>query len=103
MVGMEWRDAFYKGNTLGSAIGQIPYVTNSGAKQTKNPLTSEQVRDSNLLWEAWYRWQITDNIAITPAVFYGWQVGGDAGRQSSNGLNNTLNNLGGLIKTTFEF
>jgi hypothetical protein len=103
MVGMEWRDAFYNGNTLGSAIGQIPYVTNSGAKKTKNPLTSEQVRDSNLLWEAWYRWQITDNIAITPAVFYGWQVGGEIGRQSSNGPNNTLNNLGGLIKTTFEF
>ena len=103
MVGMEWRDAFYRGNTLGSAIGQIPYVTNSGAKQTNNTLTSDQVRDSNLLWEAWYRWQITDNIAITPAVFYGWQVGGDAGRQSSNGLNKTLNNLGGLIKTSFNF
>jgi len=94
-VGMQWADAFVKGNSLGMAVGQPTFVTavNSG---TPN--------DAGYAWEWWYKFQVTDHIAVTPAIFYLSNPLGDAGHFLAGGSgSNVLTNFGGLIKTTFKF
>jgi hypothetical protein len=103
MVGLQWENIWGGGDGFGSAIGQAPFVTSSGVGSPKGFPVAQVANDSNLTWEAWYRWQVTDHIAITPAIYYAWQVGGEVGRLSPAGLGTNINNLGGLIKTTFKF
>jgi hypothetical protein len=105
-VGLQWADAFMKGNTLGMAVGQPTFVTN--VEYRNDVSESDFVADGNYAWEFWYQFQVTDNISVTPAIYYlsrpygdltdggGNIVGGDRG-------NDTFNNFGGLVKTTFKF
>jgi hypothetical protein len=46
--------------------------------------------DDNLAYELWYKFQVTDNISVTPAFF--WI--GNEGRDDT---------FGGVLKTTFKF
>jgi hypothetical protein len=94
-VGLQWDDAFIKGNALGMAVGQPTFITRAkdGSNNTPN--------DGNYAWEWWYKFQVTDNISVTPAIFYLSQLEGQFAKQGSN--NNSLTNFGGLIKTTFKF
>lgn len=78
-VGLQWDDAFAAGNAAGVAVGQPANSSNS-------------VGDSVML-EFFYRYQVTDNISITPAVFY---VSNDA--QQGN-----ASEWGAAIQTTFRF
>jgi carbohydrate-selective porin OprB len=58
----------------------------------------ETPQDGNFVWEWWYKFQVTDNIAITPALFYPSRpLGGDTPNGSS------FSQLGGLVKTSFRF
>jgi len=97
-VGLQWADAFVKGNSLGMAVGQPTFVTamNSGTPQ-----------DAGYAWEWWYKFQVTDHISVTPAIFYLSNPTGQLGFSSAqvNNLSNSnpLTNFGGLIKTTFKF
>jgi hypothetical protein len=97
-VGLQWADAFMKGNSLGMAVGQPTFVTamNSGTPQ-----------DAGYAWEWWYKFQVTDHISVTPAIFYLSNPTGQFGFNSAeaDGLStsNPLTNFGGLIKTTFKF
>ena len=97
-VGLQWADAFVKGNSLGMAVGQPTFVTamNSGTPQ-----------DGNYAWEWWYKFQVTDHISVTPAIFYLSNPQGAVGFADAQaaGLSTTnpLTNFGGLIKTTFKF
>ena len=97
-VGLQWADAFVKGNSLGMAVGQPTFVTatNSGTPQ-----------DGNYAWEWWYKFQVTDHISVTPAIFYLSNPQGAVGfaNAQAEGLSTTnpLTNFGGLIKTTFKF
>lgn len=97
-VGLQWADAFVKGNSLGMAVGQPTFVTamNSGTPQ-----------DGNYAWEWWYKFQVTDHIAVTPAIFYLSNPQGAVGFANAQAANlsttNPLTNFGGLIKTTFKF
>jgi hypothetical protein len=89
-VGLQWADAFRKGNALGMAVGQAPFATSLKGGETPN--------DANYVWEWWYKVQVTDHIAITPALFYlSRPFGGD----SPDGKG--FNQLGALIKTSFRF
>jgi hypothetical protein len=89
-VGLQWEDAFMKGNALGMAVGQAPFATSLKGGATPN--------DSNYVWEWWYKFQVTDNIAVTPALFYlSRPLGGETPAGQS------FNQLGGLIKTSFQF
>jgi len=83
MAGLQWTDVFIKGNALGMALGTSS--TASGG--------SIIVKDTNssLAYELWYKFQVTDNISVTPAFFY---IG------TPNGFDDTF---GGLVKTTFKF
>ena len=97
-MGLQWADAFVKGNSLGMAVGQPTFVTamNSGTPQ-----------DAGYAWEWWYKFQVTDNISVTPAIFYlsnpTGQIGFSASRSANLDTSNPLTNFGGLIKTTFRF
>jgi len=91
-VGLQWADAFLKGNTLGMAVGQPTFAT-SQFKGKPN--------DGNYAWEWWYKFQVTDNISVTPAIYYLSAPLGAEGRAVAG--SNALNNFGGLVKTTFKF
>ena len=100
-VGLQWADAFVKGNSLGMAVGQPTFVT---AANTGTP------NDAGYAWEWWYKFQVTDNISITPAIFYLSNPLGQTGFRATSTTtvyneSNTspLTNFGGLIKTTFRF
>jgi hypothetical protein len=84
-VGMQWADALIKGNTFGTAVGQPTFVTgNDGFLGTD---------ESTFAWEIWYKFQVTDNISVTPAFF---TITNPAGTGSNNAY-------GGVLKTTFLF
>jgi hypothetical protein len=79
-VGLQWADAFVAGNTAGVAVGQAPSAETAG------------VSDATML-EFFYKFQVTDNISITPALFY---VENNQRYQDSS-------KWGGVIQTKFTF
>jgi hypothetical protein len=87
-VGLEWDDVFLEGNSFGMAVGQPTFVA--------------EVNDSNVkdgagyAWEFFYKFQVTDNITVTPAIHY---LSKPFPSQRSNGMNA----MSGLVKTTFKF
>ncbi len=90
LVGLQWSDVLAKGNDLGLAIGQPVFATALSGGQTP--------RDGGIALEAWYQWQLSDQITITPAVFY---LSRPLGQDTPAG--ESLHQLGGLVKTTFRF
>ena len=89
-VGLQWQDVFAAGNALGMGVGQPTFATSLEGGATPN--------DGNVVWEWWYKFQVTDNIAITPALFYlSRPLGGDTPSGES------FRQLGGLVKTSFRF
>ncbi|TCD58841.1 porin [Synechococcus sp. BS56D] len=98
MAGLKWDDVFLKGNDLGFAFGQPTFAT--GLEGGDTPY------DGNYVFELYYNFQVTDNIAITPAVFYLSRPMGQYTSnlvQDGNGYDGTFNVFGGLIQTTFKF
>jgi hypothetical protein len=91
-VGLEWDNAFLEGNSFGMAFGQPTFITDL---DTKNGV-DDTVDGAGYAWEFFYKFQVTDNITVTPAVHY---LSKPFASQDSDGLNA----LSGLIKTTFKF
>jgi len=91
-VALQWNDAFVKGNALGMAYGDTAiagafthsFVGNNGQVNTSNYQPSTA-------YELFYKFQVTDNISVTPAFFW------------INGQGSNADQTGGLIKTTFKF
>jgi hypothetical protein len=98
-VGLQWADAFVKGNAAGMAVGQTPFVTSLPTGSARRP------NDGNYAWEWWYKFQVTDNISVTPALYYLSQTAGQLGKTNflTGAGNLSVNNFGGVIKTTFKF
>ena len=89
MVGLNWDDAFMEGNKLGLGFGSYSsYATE--VQGNGNP------GDENFAIEGYYDFRVTDNITITPAVFW---VDDAKGKDQISGANK----FGGLVKTTFKF
>ena len=82
MAGLQWSDVFAKSNAAGFAIG---------APGNAASLASDR---KAIMWEAFYRYKVSDNITVTPAVFY---------VSNNQGLKNSSDNYGGVIQTTFRF
>ncbi len=110
-VGLQWADAFMKGNTLGMAVGQPTFVTDVSYRNDFDN-NSNFVADGNYAWEWWYQFQVTDNISVTPAIYYLSRPYGDLTNGQSrefgddrqdNSSDTQFNNFGGLLKTTFKF
>ena len=83
-VGLIWKDAFIKGNDLGFAIGAA-----GNAGMWTDAAGGD---DDTLGYELYYKFQVTDNITVTPALFLIENPG--AGAKDTQG---------GLVKTTFKF
>jgi hypothetical protein len=95
-VGLQWSDLFAKGNAAGMAVGQPVFATalSRGTDDSANTTPA----DGNYVWEWWYKFQVTDNIAVTPAIFYLSRPLGQL-----TGEDNSFSNFGGLVQTTFKF
>ena len=89
-VGLQWDDAFRKGNALGMAVGQAPFATSLKGGGTP--------QDGNTIWEWWYKFQLSDSIAVTPALFV---LSRPLGADTPSG--ESFQQLGGLVKTSFSF
>ena len=89
-VSLQWQDAFMKGNTAGLAVGQATFATDLTG--------SDSPDDGNYAWEGWYSFQVTDNITVTPALFY---LSRPLGQLTPS--NESFSQLGGLLRTTFTF
>jgi hypothetical protein len=79
MAGLQWSDVFAKGNAAGVAVGQ--------------PSNTENANKATML-EVFYKYRVSDNISITPAVFY---------VSDNQGAQNAASNWGGVVQTTFKF
>ena len=89
-VGLQWDDVINKGNSLGFAIGQPTFATslslapvnaagsipltlaalNTSSTNAAFGVPTTTPQDGGVVIEAWYKWQVTDNISITPGVFW---------------------------------
>jgi hypothetical protein len=78
-VALQWNDAFIKGNALGMAYGDTAV---GGTAASGSPTYA---------YELFYKFQVTDNISVTPAFFW----------VDASGTNNAA--VGGIMKTTFKF
>ncbi len=76
-VGLQWADVFAKGNSAGVAYGAAP---------------TSDVEDAQLL-EIFYKFRVSDNISITPALFY----------VTNNQRFDDSSKWGGVIQTKFTF
>ncbi len=101
-VGLEWADTFLKGNTLGIAVGQPTFVT-SWENVSDQFNGSDFIADGNYAWELWYAFQVSDNITITPAIYYLSRPLGAVTGIDLNVPGSTFNNFGGVLKTSFRF
>ncbi|MFM7674969.1 MAG: iron uptake porin [Synechococcus sp.] len=98
-VGLQWQDVFIKGNAAGMAVGQGTFITSFGDDDDLKDALGDNPNDGNYVWEWWYKFQVTDNITVTPAIYY---LSAPLGQiQKANG--DTFNQFGGLVKTTFKF
>lgn len=78
-----------EGSLMGIVVGSEPTVTDSTIENL------EADRDRSLHLEAFYQYQINDNIAITPGVV--WITEPDSAVQNNNNL------VIGTVRTTFSF
>jgi hypothetical protein len=78
-AGLTWDDVFVAGNSAGVAVGQAP--------------TGSNLEKSTML-EFFYKYQVSDNISVTPAIIYG---------SDNQRLVGNSSNWGGVIQTTFKF
>jgi hypothetical protein len=90
MAGLQWSDVFVKGNNFGMAVGQPVFATSLTGSASPD--------DGGLIWEWWYKFQVTDNITVTPALIYLSRPLGQTTPASES-----LSQFGGLIKTSFKF
>jgi hypothetical protein len=108
-VGLNWRDLFAKGNALGFAVGQPTFITSLTRANGGDIATL----DGNYAFELYYKFQVTDNIAVTPSLFWLSRPRGALSEGASTALKainspgisagDGLGTLGGLIQTTFKF
>ena len=80
MAGLQWSDVFAKGNAAGVAVGQ--------------PGNAQGLPANATMWEVFYRYRVSDNISITPALFYA---------SNNQAFNGASSNVGGVIQTKFTF
>jgi len=79
-VGLQWSDVFAKGNSAGVAVGQ--------------PGNSTAISADATMWEVFYKYKVSDNISVTPAVFY---------VSNNQAFQGNSSNVGGVIQTKFTF
>ena len=97
-TGLKWDDVFIDGNDLGFAFGQPTFAT--ALKGDSTPY------DGNYAFELYYNYKLTDNITVTPALFYLSRPQGQNTQlteANGTGYDGQLNIFGALVQTTFKF
>jgi len=79
-AGLQWSDVFAKGNSFGGAVGQ--------------PGNAQGLPANATMWEVFYKYRVSDNISITPAIFY---------VSNNQAFTNATSNVGGVIQAKFTF
>lgn len=79
-AGLQWSDVIAKGNSAGFAVGQ--------------PGNAEGLSKDATMWEVFYKYRVSDNISVTPALFY---------VSNNQAFSGASSNLGGVIQTKFTF
>ena len=79
-AGAQWSDVFAKGNAAGIAFGQ--------------PGNAEGLSEKAQMLEIFYRYKVSDNISVTPALLY---------VTNNQAFKNASDNWGGVIQTKFTF
>ena len=79
-AGLQWSDVLAKGNAAGVAFGQ--------------PGNAEGLSEKAQMLEIFYRYKVSDNISVTPALLY---------VTNNQGFKNASDNWGGVIQTKFTF
>ena len=74
--------------SLGVAVGQPTWIAESDDGDVNE--------EAGFAWELFYKFQVTDNISVTPAITY---LSKPYPEQGSNGMSA----FSGLIKTQFKF
>ena len=116
-LGLQWNDLFAKGNAAGFSFGQPTYVSALSQNRIRKPYAFQGTgrnraqtayngfydspngpNDGNFAFEWWYKFQVSNNISITPAIFY---LSRPNGQFTANGETN--NAFGGLVQTQFRF
>jgi hypothetical protein len=93
-VAFRWDDAFVKGNSAGFAFGQGANPNNAAtAGPACNATTACANQNDAMMYEIFYKFQVTDNISITPALFWVDQMV----------LNGVGDVWGGVIQAQFRF
>ena len=87
MVGFQWDSISATSNVAGLAVGQPAHSAGATGR-------------SPWLLELFYRFWLSENLTITPALFYGRGV---STSNANDGGQPIFNGLGGVIQTTFEF
>ena len=89
MLALNFKNLFLKGNSAGLAIGGVPsLVMNQSAWNRDGGMPTAL--------ETWYQFQLTDNVSITPGVFY------ISGISNSDGIGGG-DVWGGVVKAQFNF
>ena len=94
-VGLQWDHALAKANTAGMAVGQPTFVTS-----TRNGTTPH---DGNYAWEWWYKVQVSDNIAVTPYLYYLSNPSSAGAGYSQTTSGNNPGIFGGALTAQFKF
>jgi hypothetical protein len=89
MLAANFKNVFLKGNSAGIAIGGVPSVVSNSSGWNKDGGMPTAI-------ETWYQFQVTDNISITPGIFY------ISSTTNSDGIGGG-DTWGGVIKTQFNF
>jgi hypothetical protein len=116
-LGLQWNDLLAKGNAAGFSFGQPTYVSALSQNRLRKPYgfagggrsraqtvyqgfydSPNGPNDGNFAFEWWYKFQVSNNISITPAIFY---LSRPNGQFTANGETN--NAFGGLVQTQFRF
>ena len=98
-VGLQWKDAFARGNYLGIAIGQPNYIAQAIGINQQTLYFS----DGQYAMEAWYTFQLTDRISVTPSIFYLSNPYGDLSTTFASGSGSPFSVIGAVLKTTLKF
>ncbi|ABB57637.1 iron uptake porin [Synechococcus elongatus] len=85
-VGLTFPDLFAKGNSGVITVGQMPYVTSASQQSAEDT--------GSLGLEVNYKFQVTDNISITPGIYL---------FNNTNGLENGGTSYVPYLRTIFRF
>ncbi|MFN9635996.1 MAG: iron uptake porin [Synechococcaceae cyanobacterium] len=118
-VGVVWNDVLFSGNALGAAFGMPTKTTNSDGdtvcKVWFPPSCSGSAGvpdgnfhnpdDANYALEVYYKMQVTDQISITPGIFWLSRPLGQYTINYGPGTDNngTLSTLGYVVQAAFQF